>query len=105
MDDIPNNQLLDDLPTQNEIMQSNNNEERISNYNPPPIYDNNIPQEVIQNNNNEQIPINNIPPPIYDNNITPQEYSKPSENIPSQYPPLPEQNPNIINEDLNEKIL
>ena len=77
-DDIPSNQLLDDLPTQNEIIQ-NNNGETVSNYNPPPIYDNNIPQEVIQNNNNNnnQIPINYIAPPIYDNNNTPQEYTKP----------------------------
>ena len=71
-DDIPSNQLLDDLPTQNEIMQ-NNGGETASNYNPPPIYDNNIPQEIIQNNNNnDQTPTNYNPPPIYDNNI-PQE--------------------------------
>ena len=139
MDDFHNNQLLDDLPTQNEVMH-NNNEERVSNYNPPPIYDNNIPQEVIQNNNNnndqtptnynpppiydnnipqeviqnnnsnnnnnnnnntEQIPINYIPPPIYYNNNTPQEYTKPTEYIPSQYPPAPQQNPNNINGKLN----
>ena len=96
MDDIPSNQLLEELPTQNEIMESNTDSQTPSDYNPPPIYDNNIAQQNLDNNNY-------TPPPIYDNNI-PQEYSKPSENVPSQYPSFPAQNqnkPNTIYQRLN----
>ena len=126
MDDIPSNQLLEQLPTQNEIMQSNNDSQTSSDYNPPPQYDNNIPQQPLDNNinnNYQQSSSNCIPPPIYDNNISqqnldnnnytpppiydnniPQEYSKPSENVPSQYPSIPAQNqnkPNTIYQRLN----
>ena len=80
MEDNPNNQLLDQLPTQDEIIQiNNNNDQTPSNYIPPPIYENN----------------NNI-------NNTPQE-------IPSQpeYPPIeiqtPQQKPNSIYEELKIK--
>ena len=47
MEDNSNNQLLDELPTKNEvIMNSNNNEQTSSDYIPPPIYDNTIFNEI-----------------------------------------------------------
>jgi hypothetical protein len=127
MDESPNFHLLDQLPTQNEIMQSNNNVQTPTNNNLPPIYDNNIPQEVINNNNNnDQIPINYVPPPLYDDNIPkevmkdnnegrqtsfdpppiydnniPQEFSKPSENTSAEYPSLSQQEPKTIYQQLN----
>ena len=80
MEDNPNNQLLDQLPTQDEIIQiNNNNDQTPSDYIPPPINENN----------------NNI-------NKTPQE-------IPPQqeYPPIeiqtPQQKPNSIYEELKIK--
>ena len=116
MDDFPSNKLIDDLPTQNEVMQSssnnapqtpteltpppiydnnNNNNNQPSPapapspyYNPPPIYNNNVPQEVKQDNNNYQPQANYTPPPIYNNNI-PQEIPKPSANVSYQKPQDP----------------
>ena len=47
MEDNPNNQLLDQLPTQDEIIQiNNNNDQTPSNYIPPPIYENAIFNEI-----------------------------------------------------------
>ena len=132
MNDIPSNQLLEDLPTQNEIMQSNNdsqtptdfnppplndnnipqqpldNQQTTTNYIPPKIYDNNIPQQPLDNNNYQQTTVNYTPPPVYDSNAI-QEYPKPSEDVPSQnvpvqYAPFPEQNqnqPNTIYQSVN----
>ena len=61
MDESPNFHLLEQLPTENEIIQNNNNVQTPKNNNPLPIYDNNIPQEVMKNNNNERT-TNSIPP-------------------------------------------
>ena len=74
MDINSNNPLIDQLPTQNEVYQShNNNEQTPSNYIPPPIYANNN----IQNETNKDINDNNEPrlstleaPPAYDNFLT-----------------------------------
>ena len=47
MEDNPNNQLLDQLPTQDEIIRiNNNNDQTPSNYIPPPIYENAIFNEI-----------------------------------------------------------
>jgi hypothetical protein len=74
MDINSNNPLIDQLPTQNEVYQShNNNEQTPSNYIPPPIYANNN----IQNETNKDINDNNEDqlssleaPPAYDNFLT-----------------------------------
>ena len=125
MDDKSNFHLLDQLPTENEVMQNSNSVQTPGNDNPPPIYDNNFPKEVISNNNEPNT--NYIPPPIYDNsnpqelidnnnnegrqtsfepppvysvnNI--QEVAPQSENIPVQYPPPPSQNSGLISEPIN----
>ena len=67
MDDNSNNPILDQLPSENEVLQNNNdnnsNEQIQSNYTPPPIYENNnsnIPQEVLHPPQN--VPFN-IPRP------------------------------------------
>ena len=126
MDESPNFHLLEQLPTENEIIQNNNNVQTPKNNNPLPIYDNNIPQEVMKNNNNERttnsippskntinipqdVTDNNInesrqtsfaPPPIYGDNIE-QEVTPQSDNIPIQYLPPSPKNPELINEPIN----
>ena len=80
MKDNSNNQLLDQLPTQDEIIQINNN--------------------------NNQTPSDYIPPPINENNSN---INKTPQEIPSQpeYPPIeiqtPQQKPNSIYEELKIK--
>ena len=78
MEDNPNNQLLEQLPTQDEIIQINNN--------------------------NEQTPSDYIPPQINDNNNnnTPQEIPPQQEN-PSIQIQTPQQKPKTIYEELNVK--
>ena len=77
MEDNYNNQLLDQLPTQDEIIQINNN--------------------------NNQTPSDYIASPIYENNSN---INKTPQEIPSQpeYPPIeiqtPQQKPNSIYEEL-----
>ena len=70
MDDFPSNKLLDDLPTQNEVMQSNSNNasQTPTDLTPPPIYDN-------DNNTNNQPSQYYNHPPIYNNNV-PQEVTR-----------------------------
>ena len=76
MDINSNNPLADQLPTQNEVNQShNNNEQTPSNYIPPPIYDNNISEETNKdnkenndNNDNNEDQLSTLEaPPAYDN--------------------------------------
>ena len=80
MEDNPNNQLLDQLPTQDEIIQINNN--------------------------NNQTPSDYIPPPINENNSN---INKTPQEIPSQpeYPPIeiqtPQPKPQSIYEELKIK--
>ena len=102
MDSSSNNQLLEELPTKNEvILNSNNNEQTSSDYIPPPIYDNNnnnIPQEVSN-------------PPEYPSiqEITPQQNSSiPQEELNIQDPlsqnvntSIPETNTNTYNVNTN----
>ena len=72
MDINSNNPLIDQLPTQNEVYQShNNNEQTPSDYIPPPIYDNNIIQDINKDNNDNNEPrLSTLEaPPAYDNYI------------------------------------
>ena len=80
MDDNSNNPILDQLPSENEVLQNNND-----------------------NNSNEQIQSNYTPPPIYENNNSniPQEVLHPPQNVPVQYPPPPPPAPRTIYEELN----
>ena len=115
MDGNSNNPLLDQLPTQNEIYQShnnnnnnNNNEQTPSNYIPPPIYDNNIPQEITQDNNdNNDGRLSCLEaPPAFDNNQKPsiqEPLSQDNNNYPSQTD-INENNSNIYNKPIDHPL-
>ena len=108
MENNSNNPLSDQLPTQNEIYQSHNNnvkynnEQTPSNYNPPPIYDNNIPQEINQDNNNNEGRLSSLEaPPAYDN------YQPLDVKAPLSYPSqtnIKDNNSNIYDKPINHPL-
>ena len=114
MDINSNNPLIDQLPTQNEVYQShNNNDQTPSDYIPPTIYDNNISQDINKDNNDNNEPrLSTLEaPPAFDNYIkldVKDPLSQDNNNYPSQTD-KDENNSNInhklINHPLNRPFL
>ena len=109
MDINSNNPLIDQLPTQNEVYQShNNNDQTPSDYIPPPIYDNNIIQDINKDNNDNNEPrLSTLEaPPAFDNYIkldVKDPLSQDNNNYPSQTD-KDENNSNIDNKQINHPL-
>ena len=105
MDINSNNPLIDQLPTQNEVYQSyNNNDQTPSDYIPPPIYDNNIIQDINKDNNDNNEPrLSTLEaPPAFDNYIK-LDVKDPLSQDNNNYPSKTDKDEN--NSNINHKLI